>query len=105
MELSTLKVIVTGAARGMGAHFALRLAEAGADVAAFDVLDEGLAELAAKKTKGKLVTRHVDVSKEDECVAGVLWAREQLGGLNALVNNAGIIRDGLLVKKDRETGA
>jgi 3-oxoacyl-[acyl-carrier protein] reductase len=35
----------------------------------------------------------------------VAWADEVLGGVNALVNNAGIIRDGLLVKKDRETGA
>ena len=34
----------------------------------------------------------------------VAWAHEQMGGLNGLVNNAGILRDGLLVKKDRTTG-
>ena len=34
----------------------------------------------------------------------VAWAAGAMGGLNALVNNAGIIRDGLLVKKDRTTG-
>jgi NAD(P)-dependent dehydrogenase (short-subunit alcohol dehydrogenase family) len=37
MQLNQLKVIVTGAARGMGAHFATRLSEAGAQVAAGDV--------------------------------------------------------------------
>jgi NAD(P)-dependent dehydrogenase (short-subunit alcohol dehydrogenase family) len=45
MQLASLKVIVTGAARGMGAHFARRLAEAGARVAAGDVDDAGLAAL------------------------------------------------------------
>ena len=44
MKLSNLKVIVTGAARGMGAHFAHRLHEAGASVAAADVDEGGLAD-------------------------------------------------------------
>jgi 3-oxoacyl-[acyl-carrier protein] reductase len=47
MKLSDLKIIVTGAARGMGAHFSRRLAEAGAHVAAGDVDEAGLAALAA----------------------------------------------------------
>ena len=47
MQLSSLKIIVTGAAQGMGAHFARRLAEAGASVAAGDVKEDGLAALAA----------------------------------------------------------
>ena len=46
-----------------------------------------------------------DVSKEEDCVAFVEWAHRAMGGLNGLVNNAGIIRDGLLVRKDCETGA
>ena len=37
-------------------------------------------------------------------VSFVAWAHEAMGGLNGLINNAGILRDGLLVKKDRETG-
>ncbi|HLV61519.1 MAG TPA: SDR family oxidoreductase, partial [Fredinandcohnia sp.] len=45
-----------------------------------------------------------DVSDENDVTSFVAWAHEALGGLNALVNNAGIIRDGLLVKKDRNTG-
>ena len=99
MKLSDLKIIVTGGAQGMGAHFATRLAEAGAQVAAGDVNEAGLEAL----PKG-IHRRKLDVSSEADCAAFVGWAHEQMGGLNGLVNNAGILRDGLLVKKDRETG-
>jgi 3-oxoacyl-[acyl-carrier protein] reductase len=99
MNLSDLKVIVTGAARGMGAHFAQRLSEAGAQVAAGDVDEARLADL----PKG-IHRRRLDVSDEADVAAFVRWAAGAMGGLNALVNNAGIIRDGLLVKKDRATG-
>jgi 3-oxoacyl-[acyl-carrier protein] reductase len=46
----------------------------------------------------------VDVSNEGEVSSAVVWAAEQMGGLNGLINNAGILRDGLLVKKDRTSG-
>ncbi len=106
MRLEQLKVIVTGGAQGMGRHFSLRLAEAGASVVAADVNEEGLASLAqeAKDLGGKLFTRKLDVSDEQQCIDSVTWACDQMGGLNGLVNNAGILRDGLLVKLDRKTG-
>ncbi|HVV86182.1 MAG TPA: SDR family oxidoreductase [Kofleriaceae bacterium] len=107
MKLSDLKIIITGAAQGMGAHFALRLAEAGAQVAAGDVKEDGLAALAesTRGLPGTVHTRRLDVSSEADVGAFVDWAAEAMGGLNGLINNAGILRDGLLVKKDRATGA
>ncbi len=107
MKLSDFKIIITGAAQGMGAHFATRLAEAGAQVAAGDVKEDGLAALAeaTKGLPGKVHTRRLDVSSEEDVGAFVEWAHGAMGGLNGLVNNAGILRDGLLVKKDRTTGA
>jgi 3-oxoacyl-[acyl-carrier protein] reductase len=100
MELRDLKAIVTGGARGMGAHFVRRLAEAGARVAAGDLDEAGLAAL-----PGGVERRRLDVADEADVQAFVAWAAERLGGLNALVNNAGIIRDGLLVRRDRASGA
>jgi 3-oxoacyl-[acyl-carrier protein] reductase len=99
MELRDLKVIVTGGAQGMGAHFARRLAEAGARVAAGDVNEARLAELPAG-----IERRRLDVTSPEDVRAFVNWAAGAMGGLNALVNNAGILRDGLLVKKDRTSG-
>ncbi len=100
MHLKTLKIIVTGGAQGMGAHFAQRLLEAGAQVAVGDINETALAALPAGIKRRKL-----DVGNEADIVSFVEWAHGELGGLNALINNAGILRDGLLVKKDKVTGA
>jgi 3-oxoacyl-[acyl-carrier protein] reductase len=100
MKLDELKIMITGGASGMGAHFARRLHEAGAKVAVGDVNEGMLSELPAGIARRKL-----DVSKEDDVVSFVEWAATEMGGVNSLVNNAGILRDGLLVKQDRETKA
>jgi 3-oxoacyl-[acyl-carrier protein] reductase len=99
MRLKNLKAIVTGGANGMGAYFAHQLIEAGAQVAAGDVSEEGLDKLPEGVHR-----RRLDVTRSADCKDFVSWANEAMGGLNGLVNNAGIIRDGLLVRKDRNTG-
>jgi 3-oxoacyl-[acyl-carrier protein] reductase len=107
MQLNDMKIIVTGGAQGMGAHFACRLAEAGAQVAAGDVDEAGLAALgeSGKGLPGAIHTRKLDVASEADVAEFVTWAHGAMGGLNGLINNAGILRDGLLVKRDRTTGA
>jgi len=107
MDLKNLKCIVTGGAQGMGRHFAMRIAQAGGIAAVGDVNAEGLQTLGdeAKGLPGKIVSHALNVADENECVSFVEWAHKEMGGLNGLINNAGILRDGLLVKKDRETGA
>jgi len=107
MRLEETKFIVTGAASGLGRHYALRLAEAGGQVAAGDVNEVGLASLVeeSKGLSGKIHARQLNVGSEADIGAFVGWAHEAMGGLNGLINNAGILRDGLLVKKDRNTGA
>jgi 3-oxoacyl-[acyl-carrier protein] reductase len=105
MRLEQLKVIVTGGAQGMGRHFSMCLAQAGATVVAADIDEEGLSVLRDEGIAfgGRLMTRRLDVSDEQQCMESVAWACEQMGGLNALVNNAGIARDGFWGNYDPET--
>ena len=99
MDLDKLKVIVTGGASGLGEHFAKQLRAAGAEVAVGDVNEEGLAAL-----PDGIHRRRLNVADQDDIASFVSWAAEQMGGLNGLINNAGIIRDGLWVGKSRKTG-
>ena len=107
MRLDQAKFIVTGGAQGMGRHFATRIAEAGGQVTAGDVNEAGLASLAdeTKSLTGKVHVRKLNVADEADVASFVDFANQAMGGLNGLVNNAGILRDGLLVKRDRTTGA
>jgi 3-oxoacyl-[acyl-carrier protein] reductase len=102
MDIRGSKVLVTGAASGMGRVFALELAKAGASVAACDLNLAGAQETAGM-AKG-IVAIEADVSKEDQVQGAVKKAAEALGGLNVLVNNAGLFKDALLVKVDKDSG-
>ena len=106
MQIGNVKAIVTGGASGMGRAFVLAMARDGGDVVAADVNADALASLVAESAElaGRVFTRTADVSCEDDVIALIDGARADMGGLNVLVNNAGIFRDGLLIKVDRETG-
>jgi 3-oxoacyl-[acyl-carrier protein] reductase len=107
MNVSELKIIVTGGASGMGRTFATELARAGAAVTIGDLNDENMAEVVAVAADlpGSIHAIRCNVAEEEDVVALINDAHQAMGGLNGLINNAGIFRDGLLVKKDRETGA
>jgi 3-oxoacyl-[acyl-carrier protein] reductase len=107
MDISSMKVLVTGGASGMGRAFCLHLASAGASVAACDLSEQGLDALKADAADlpGSMHTFLANVAKEDDVVGLIHAAHDAMGGLDGLINNAGIFRDGLLVKKDRKTGA
>ena len=106
MQLQDLKAIVTGGASGMGRAFSLELARAGATVVVADLDEAKMAEVAAEAAElpGTIHTQRANVASEDDVVGLINAAHDTMGGLNGLVNNAGIFRDGLLVKKDKETG-
>ena len=99
--MSTQKVaIVTGAARGIGAATAIRLAQDGMAVAVLDLNADACADTVDTITKagGKALAVGADVSNEDQVIDAVDAVTAELGGPTVLVNNAGVLRDNLLFK-------
>jgi 3-oxoacyl-[acyl-carrier protein] reductase len=101
MELANVRALVTGGANGMGRCFVEQLKRGGAAVFFCDVDASGVARAAAETGAPGTVA---DVTSEEEVGRMFAEARDAIGPVNVLVNNAGIIRDGLLVKRDRATG-
>ncbi|MGZ4513804.1 MAG: SDR family NAD(P)-dependent oxidoreductase [Mycobacterium sp.] len=95
-RLEGKRILVTGAASGIGQATALRLLDEGATVVASDVAAGGLDTTRAHAdeagTAGRLTTMPMDVGNEDSVIDGVRLAVETLGGLDSLVNAAGILR-------------
>ncbi|MGY0066059.1 3-oxoacyl-ACP reductase FabG [Streptomyces sp. QTS137] len=92
--------VVTGAARGIGAATAVRLAAEGRAVAVID-LDEGACKDTVEKITtagGRALAVGCDVSDETQVEAAVARIAEELGAPTILVNNAGVLRDNLLFK-------
>ncbi|MCW2885671.1 MAG: 3-oxoacyl-(Acyl-carrier protein) reductase [Streptosporangiaceae bacterium] len=103
-HLTGRTAFVTGAAQGIGAASALRLAVDGAKVAVVDLTEEsgkGTAE-AIRAAGGEAITVACDVSSKDQVEAAVQRTVQELGSLDVLVNNAGVIRDNLLFKMSDE---
>ncbi len=98
--------IITGAARGIGAAIAERLAKDGFDIALNDIAEscfENNDIVDRIKAQGvKCGVYAADVSKHEQCEEMVKKIKADFGSIDVLVNNAGITRDGLLARMSEE---
>lgn len=105
MQIQGKTVVITGGGRGIGRAMAERFGHDGAQVALFDVNASDLeAARSALEAQG-IVARgfQVNVADEEQVIAAMDRVVGELGRLDVLINNAGILRDALLVKaKDGE---
>ncbi|MDA0336131.1 MAG: 3-oxoacyl-[acyl-carrier-protein] reductase [bacterium] len=103
-ELEGKVALVTGGSRGIGRAIALRLAQAGADVAVC-----ARTEATAQQTADEIarlgvrsLARVADVSSMEQAAGVVAAVVAELGGIDILVNNAGITRDNLFLRMKEE---
>jgi 3-oxoacyl-[acyl-carrier protein] reductase len=100
VELKSKVAVITGAARGIGRAIALRFAGHGANVALLDLdaqaLEESRQLCAAHGVDARAYA--ASVAKEDDVTRVMDAVVKDFGALDILINNAGIIRDALLVK-------
>lgn len=93
--------VITGAARGLGFAFAKDLAEAGGRLALVDMNAEGLEQAAISlREQGTEVRCYAtNVTSEEEVIALFNNVQRDFGQIDGLINNAGITRDAMLVKR------
>lgn len=104
MNLKNQVAVVTGAGRGIGRAIALKLAEAGADVVCVSRTEANSENVAEEVTAmgRKSWAIAVDVGDTAAAEAAVAKILEDTGGVQILVNNAGVTRDGLLMRMSVE---
>jgi NAD(P)-dependent dehydrogenase (short-subunit alcohol dehydrogenase family) len=88
LGLEGKRVIITGAATGLGRAFALAFAKVGATVLAVDVNEAGATETVSLMGNG--FSTHCDITSSQSCKALAEAASDKLGGLDILVNNAAL---------------
>ncbi|WP_027706394.1 SDR family oxidoreductase [Zooshikella ganghwensis] len=100
MELKNRSIMITGGAQGLGKAMALHLASQGANLALVDLNADLLSQTADEcESRGVKVTMHTaNVANETEVIETVNTIAHQHGTIDGLINNAGILRDGMLVK-------
>lgn len=99
MQLEQVKAVITGGASGLGHAVAQRLVAAGAQVTLFDVNEEkGQAAVTALGARASF--QRTDVTSEDGVAANVAAASQAMGGLNTVVNCAGILGAGRVLGKE-----
>lgn len=103
-RLSERVAIITGAARGIGAAEAIRLAKDGARIAVLDISEEGSRDTVrrVREAGSEAIAIACDVSKAVQVESAVTRVFDHFGRLDILINNAGVIRDNLLFKMSEE---
>jgi len=93
-------ILVTGAGRGIGRSLATHFAGKGANLALLDVNADDVNETRARCTQLGVTARSylADAANEDSVVGALGRVMEDFGALDGLINNAGIVRDGMLIK-------
>ncbi|WIG55543.1 MAG: 3-hydroxyacyl-CoA dehydrogenase [Rhodanobacteraceae bacterium] len=99
MQLDKVRAIVTGGASGLGHAVAQHIVAHGGKVALFDVNEEK-SQAAAREMGGAASFYKTDVTSEDGVTANVAAARDAMGGLNVVMNCAGILGSGRVLGKD-----
>lgn len=105
MQLTDKVIIITGGCQGLGRSMAEYFADKGARLALVDLNQEKLDQaVAACKAKGVEARAYLcNVANEEQVTHMVAQVAEDFGAIHGLINNAGILRDGLLLKvKDGE---
>lgn len=105
MQLTDKVIIITGGCQGLGRSMAEYFADKGARLALVDLNQEKLDEaVAACKAKGVEARAYLcNVANEEQVTHMVAQVADDFGAIHGLINNAGILRDGLLLKvKDGE---
>ncbi len=105
MDIKDKTIIITGAARGLGAAMAKRLASHNCKLGLIDLDKDSIADTASacESAGAKVMCISADVTKEDDVANAYTQVIDGMGPLVGSINNAGITRDGLLVKfKDGE---
>ena len=91
MRLKDKVAIITGAARGIGAAFAIGFGKEGAKVVIGDIRDGQKIVDAIQKAGGQALYLKTDVTKQDQCNALAQAAVDRFGGIDILINNAGTL--------------
>ncbi len=95
--------VITGGASGIGLTLAKYWLENGGKVVIGDVVESALTQV-AEELKGDVATVLCNVTREEDCARLADTAIEKFGQINLVAPFAGIIKDGLMVAPDRETG-
>ncbi len=103
LEIKDAVAVITGGASGIGLEMAKYWLQNGGKVVIGDVVEDAL-EKAGQELQGDVATVLCNVTREEDCARLADTAIERFGRINLVAPFAGIIKDGMMVSTDRETG-